>query len=515
MSTGGKTTSQIRPSTASSGQQRGAAALGLGDDAVSGRRVHGRPALGAAILEAGYTKIYCLNAVVRHSHRLRRGCHAPAARVRRVALLPGILQRPERPRREAVVSPHEDVLWTVRDLKQLWADERSTRAEKLSWASRAFPRYGAEAVGRYLGDRSQVIPNSIVRRISQHHELKGDVHHEAEGDTSTLQLLRARIGAARPHLSKLDFAVQTVRKTLWDSRDTCVLARPASHAVVALRAMRRPHTPHTGRAWWESQLYKLIQANKTGTWSGPPVKRRGPAADRLMMNWVIPSYGEPRRRPPDSLSNGSPARAPGPPRAHLRDGWKGHEPTRSRACMRAEIHQWFRAHRCVDAPPWRRDGTRRRHDRDCVADGLCGSKPAPARPTRRTSLFKRLRAVVSTRPVPSRSSREEHVPLRLLRNLRPWPVARARAHHAVWNECARVSARGRAPGLLARAEPAPWQATHLCVRAAVDRAPGLRAGRARAAPHSRAAAPRSRIHTAGAHLHPRGSAGAVREPRHL
>jgi glycosyltransferase involved in cell wall biosynthesis len=228
---------------------------------------------GADVLEAGYIKAYAPRSVVRHSHN-----YSPLTQARRAF-------DEARFHREYFDPPHlPGIRALLRDkLRQSVQDVRRAR---FSNAVRTLGRDVGQGLGWFLGDRYELLPEALVRRVSQHHQLKGDAGQRPTRP-SLLEDVKQTYQHSMAEHGKLGTASQIVRKTVASYRQYKHqgLSSTLLHARRALRASRAP-----ARGWWEASHYRFIEPPRT---SAPPTMagRRQVDPRHLVINWVVPSFG--------------------------------------------------------------------------------------------------------------------------------------------------------------------------------------------------------------------------------
>ena len=236
---------------------------------------------GASILEAGFAKAYAPKAVVRHSHnyppreKLKRGFDE--ARYFRQYFDDPHLESASQRLKHAVATG-------TADARRILKDSAYAPSERVSWAARTMLERIADATGRYLGDRQQLLPNVVERRISQHHALKGDVESGSH-EQSIAALLLQRTREAMRQRGKLDLATEAVRKTLFTVRG--VKGGGVTRTLQALRRMAIETRP--SREWWEGGIFPYVSGARRAV--APPAPKHAVDPKSLVLNWVIPPFG--------------------------------------------------------------------------------------------------------------------------------------------------------------------------------------------------------------------------------
>ncbi|WP_375772817.1 glycosyltransferase [Archangium gephyra] len=236
---------------------------------------------GADILEAGYIKAYAPRSVVRHSHN-----YSPLTQARRAF-------DEARFHREYFDSPHlpglrallrEKLHQSKLDVRRLMSDPNES--SRLSKAVLTLGRDVGQGLGWFLGDRYELLPQALVRRISQHHELKGDA------------------GQRGAHTSLVEDVKQTYERTLAE-RSTLGTAGALARGVMASyqqykqhgisrtlldvrRAVRPPPAPD--RNWWDAEQYRYIDPPPRTMSLGTAARQQMDPA-HLVINWVVPPFG--------------------------------------------------------------------------------------------------------------------------------------------------------------------------------------------------------------------------------
>ncbi|WNG56790.1 glycosyltransferase [Archangium gephyra] len=228
---------------------------------------------GADILEAGYIKAYAPRSVVRHSHN-----YSPLTQARRAF-------DEARFHREYFDPPHlPGIRALLRDkLRQSVHDVRRAHFSK---AMLTLGRDVGQGLGWFLGDRYELLPEGLVRRISQHHELKGDAG-QRPGRSSLLEDVKQAYAHSMAEHGKLGTAFQLVRKTVASYRQYRHQGI-SSTLLDVRRSLRSSHVPERG--WWEASHYRFIEPPRPST---PPTAagRRRVDPEHLVINWVVPGFG--------------------------------------------------------------------------------------------------------------------------------------------------------------------------------------------------------------------------------
>ncbi len=230
----------------------------------------------AAILEAGYGKAWAPRAAVRHSHNygavttLRRAFDE--SRFRRLYKDPPNTWPLSKWLEHARVMSRRDAA-RLQEL-DLPARVRQTLGTSL--------RHHTDAVGRFLGDATPLLPRALVQRISQHVSLKGREDDQIE----------STVAADAIRYVKRTFAVRgTIDGTADLAHQVTHLVREArkTNPTEALLAWRRQFkTGPSAQGWWNSSLYRFMQLP-----AAPLLKDRSTIQhDELTLNWVIPAFGE-------------------------------------------------------------------------------------------------------------------------------------------------------------------------------------------------------------------------------
>lgn len=235
----------------------------------------------ADVLEAGYTKAYAPRSVVRHSHN-----YSPWTQARRAF-------DEARFHREYFDSPHlpglkallrDKLRQSRQDVQRLMASP--TERSKLSKAGVMLGRDVGQALGGFLGDRHELLPVSVVRRFSQHHELKGDASHRPAHTSLSLEIQQAWRRSRAEH-GKLGMATELARKTIahWRKYRTHGISRTLIDARRELRPKKSTSLP-----WWESAQCRFTPSPATVS-IGAVAERRQVDPEHLVLNWVIPYFG--------------------------------------------------------------------------------------------------------------------------------------------------------------------------------------------------------------------------------
>ncbi len=233
------------------------------------------------ILEEGYIKAYAPRAVVRHSHN-----YSPLVQARRtfdearyhreyfdLPDLPGIRRLLGNGLRQS-----------RQDIRQLMADP--LQQNKLSKAAVTAGRNVGQALGWFLGDRHELLPQAVIRRLSLHHQLKGDAA-ERSGNTALLQDVRKTIQHSLARRGKLDTANELLHKIThyWRQYRREGLSRTL---LDTRRALRTP--PQEPQRWWEMDHYQLLAHPPKARAVAPPPSARTLDPEHLVINWVIPPF---------------------------------------------------------------------------------------------------------------------------------------------------------------------------------------------------------------------------------
>lgn len=231
------------------------------------------------ILEAGYTKAYAPRATVRHSHNYSPWTQArrafDEARFHRAYFdefhLPGLRTL----LRDKLGQSLEDVRRLARD---------DAHSAKVSMSGLIVGRAVGQALGWFLGDRHELLPEGLVRRFSQHHSLKGDTE-ASTGHASPLEDVRRQWRQIHSEHGPLSATAGLTRKVLASWR------KHRHHGLSwTLLDLRRElgATPGEEDPWWDVQDYRLLGL--------PPVAPPEPDPSRpvdphhLVINWVIPPF---------------------------------------------------------------------------------------------------------------------------------------------------------------------------------------------------------------------------------
>jgi glycosyltransferase involved in cell wall biosynthesis len=227
---------------------------------------------GADILEAGYIKAYAPRAVVRHSHN-----YSPLTQARRAF-------DEARFHREYFDSRHlPGIRAVLRD--KLRHSARDMRGSGLSEAVLTLGRDVGQALGGFLGDRYELLPEALVRRISQHHQLKGDAGQRG-AHTSLVEDVKQTYQDSMAERGALGTAARFVRKAAasYQQSKREGLSWTLLDARRALRPSREP-----ARGWWDASHYRFIEPLQA---SAPATAgRRQVEPAHLVINWVMPSFG--------------------------------------------------------------------------------------------------------------------------------------------------------------------------------------------------------------------------------
>lgn len=234
------------------------------------------------ILEAGYIKAYAPRSVVRHSHN-----YSPLIQARRTF-------DEARYHREYFDLPHmpgirqllrQSVLQSRQDIQRLMADPQEQN--KLAKAAVTAGRNVGQALGWFLGDRYELLPQAVVRRISLHHQLKGDADQRS-ARTPLLVDARGTLQRSLEEHGKLNTATTLLRKTMvhWRQYRTQGLSRTL---LTTRRALRAPRKEPQG--WWSADHYRILAQPSKGRAVMPQPSARAMDPDHLLINWVIPPFG--------------------------------------------------------------------------------------------------------------------------------------------------------------------------------------------------------------------------------
>ena len=233
------------------------------------------------ILEAGYIKAYAPRSVVRHSHN-----YSPLVQARRtfdearyhreyfdIPDMPGIRRLLRDSLRQTKV-----------DLKQLMADPREK--SKLSMGALMAGRNIGQTLGFFLGDRHELLPQALVRRISLHHKLKGDANERA-ANTGLIQDARKALQRSLAQRGKIGTATELAHSVVhhWRKYRTEGISRTL---LTTRRALRSPR--EKTERWWDAHHYRILAQAPKGRVVGPPPSARTLDPEHLLINWVIPPF---------------------------------------------------------------------------------------------------------------------------------------------------------------------------------------------------------------------------------
>ncbi|MFZ5444658.1 MAG: glycosyltransferase [Myxococcota bacterium] len=227
----------------------------------------------AAILEAGFGKGWAPRAAVRHSHNYD---------------VLNTLQRAfdeGRFRRQYQDPTHSWTLtkWLEHATHVAQRDLRRLRVAKpKKWLTRApgiVARTHADAIGRFLGDKSPFLPRAFVTRLSQHLGIKGsDAERRNQSLVDDMRVyLQGTFGAH----GKIDGAAAITHDLVHILRSNNL-----SEALLAWR--RSLNRGGQNGHWWESETFKSMSKP-----AGKLLKSRaGIHGQELVLNWVVPPYGK-------------------------------------------------------------------------------------------------------------------------------------------------------------------------------------------------------------------------------
>ncbi len=229
-----------------------------------------------AVLEAGWGKAWAPRAAVRHSHNYDVGTTLRRAfdesRFRRLYL------DPEESWPLTKWLEHARTI-TRRDQARLKQEAPPVSAGEVPLS---ILRQHADALGRFLGDRSPLIPPTLVRRLSQHVELKGRPDDAPQRSLAG----EARAAAARIFTDRgtIDGTAELVHQAIhvWKTSRGRGLGE-------SLLAWRRQTSQAQGQVgWWTGAAYQYLEKP-----AGPLLKDRAQLrGERLRLNWVVPAFGE-------------------------------------------------------------------------------------------------------------------------------------------------------------------------------------------------------------------------------
>lgn len=236
---------------------------------------------GADVLEAGYIKAYAPHAVVRHSHN-----YSPLTQARRAF-------DEARFHREYFDSPHlpgiralmrEKLYHSRDDVRRMMSEPNA--GSRLARTLVTVGRDVGQGLGWFLGDRHELLPEAVVRRISQHHQLKGDAR-ERSARTSLREDVKQMYASSLAERGKLGTAGQLARRAMASYRQ--YKQHGISRTLLdARRALRPSLTAKQG--WWEADHFRNIDAPHTLS-LGTAARQRQVDPEHLVINWVIPPFG--------------------------------------------------------------------------------------------------------------------------------------------------------------------------------------------------------------------------------
>ncbi|HVG59834.1 MAG TPA: glycosyltransferase [Hyalangium sp.] len=234
------------------------------------------------ILEAGYIKAYAPRAVVRHSHN-----YSPLTQTRRAfdeaRYHRQYFDLPDMPGIRRLL--RHSLLQSQMDLRRLMADPQEEN--KLSKAAVTAGRNVGQALGWFLGDRHELLPQSMVRSLSLHHQLKGDAE-QSSGQASLLADARGTLQRSVKEHGKLDTATLFLRKTMVHWRQ--YRREGFSRTLLSTRrALRAP--PREPQRWWDEDHYRLLAQPSRGRAIVPQPSARAMDPDHLLINWVMLPFG--------------------------------------------------------------------------------------------------------------------------------------------------------------------------------------------------------------------------------
>jgi glycosyltransferase involved in cell wall biosynthesis len=284
----------------------------------------------ADILEAGYVKAYAPRGVVRHSHN-----YSPLTQARRAF-------DEARFHREYFDSSHlpgirallrDKLRQSKQDVRRLLADPNEDG--KLRKAAVTVGRDVGQTLGWFLGDRYELLPVGVVRRVSQHHALKGDAKHRPTSATVVRDAKESwrRSLAERGELGTVK---RLARGTLDHYRK--YKQHGVSRTLIDVRRELRPSPP--ARFWWEADDYRFIDPPRKAS-SSTPAEPRRVDPKHLVINWVVPPFGRGGGGHMTIFRTIQLLERMGHTcRVYLLDGDKvmpSHEPMR----LQALVHEWF------------------------------------------------------------------------------------------------------------------------------------------------------------------------------
>ncbi|HYH95513.1 glycosyltransferase [Hyalangium sp.] len=233
------------------------------------------------ILEAGYIKAYAPRSVVRHSHNYSPWVQArrtfDEARYHREYFdlkdMPGIRRL-----------LRERLLQAKQDIQRLMADPQEQG--KLSKAAVSAGRNMGQALAWFLGDRHELLPQAVVRRLSLHHQLKGDADARS-GHTGLLEDVRGTVKRSLARHGKIDTASELVHKAAHHWKQ--YRSEGASRTLLTVRRALQGPRKKPGD-WWQDDPYRLLSQPPKARAVVPPPSPRKLDPDHLLINWVIPPF---------------------------------------------------------------------------------------------------------------------------------------------------------------------------------------------------------------------------------
>ncbi len=230
----------------------------------------------AAVLEAGYGKAWAPRASVRHSHNydtvttLRRAFDE--SRFRRLYKDPPNVWSLGKWMEHARLSAR-------RDLHRL---ERLSAREYLAEAPGTVTRHYADAVGRFLGDSSPLLPKALVQRLSQHASLR--VGAEVQWGNPLSEDVVRFVKDTYAVKGSIDGTAEMMHQVVHLARTS----RTSNLAEALLGWRRRAIKPPALEGWWKADVYRFL-----GSEAKPLLKdRRTIQNEALTLNWVVPPFGE-------------------------------------------------------------------------------------------------------------------------------------------------------------------------------------------------------------------------------
>jgi glycosyltransferase involved in cell wall biosynthesis len=234
------------------------------------------------ILEAGYLKAYAPRAVVRHSHN-----YSPLVQARRTfdeaRYHREYFDLPDMPGIRRLLS--HSLRESRQDIRRMLSDSQETA--KLSKAAATAGRNVGRALGWFLGDRHELLPQALIRRLSLHHQLKGDASERA-ATTGLLGDIRGKLQDSLATRGKLDTANEVLHQLAhhWRQYRREGFSRTL---LTTRRALRAPRKEPQG--WWNALPYRLLtQPPESRTKASPPSPRTVDP-EHLVINWVILPFG--------------------------------------------------------------------------------------------------------------------------------------------------------------------------------------------------------------------------------